>query len=450
MRQFQKRIGFMISSQTMIPNGGIGQFTKSFVKLMSSYNIKVDIITDKQPPASDFIEEIYAAGATMIYPEKPLPYTDHSAIYMFGDSYNYERMANFRTALIMALENNLYDSIVCNTYESVQVFLNTGLTDSIQMIAYTHLESQIFKDTKNPFLHSVNEMMRQQLNLTGITIGTQSIFNRLQFDDTVAQHLPIPLSEPDLLKEHNKPREGVLFIGRWEEGKNPELYLDLIQQTGLPARVMTSPNGARKFEERLAKISTDYKIKHSIIGKEKVDFITDCRVAFNPSTVESYGMAFQEQMIQLPTVAIEDQRWLRNFDSRCYFTCNKKNMTTTVMDLYHKYPTAESWYVAGALKHFQREEGEVFHKWNECFNDFTPRNSSVNTAAICKATTVKYRTYIEDLNRRIVCIDDIRSVLNNRHRFRVLYTEFDTWLTKDPMFVPVQEEVGLSLFEVIK
>ena len=241
-----------------------------------------------------------------------------------------------------------------------------------------------------------------------------------------------------------------MFIGRWEEGKNPELFLELIKQTGLPARVMTSSKGAQKFEERLTEMKADFKIKHSLIGKEKVDFITGCRVAFNPSTVESYGLAFLEQSIQLPTVALEDQRWLKNFDSRHYFTCNKKNMATTVMDLYHLYPTAKSWYATSTLKHFQREEDEVFHKWNSCFNDFVPHNSSINTAKICKSNTVKYHTYTEDLNREILCIDDIRSVLTNRHRFRVIYTEDDTWLTKDPAFVPVQEDIGLSLFEVVK
>jgi hypothetical protein len=46
-----------------------------------------------------------------------------------------------------------------------------------------------------------------------------------------------------------------------------------------------------------------------------------------------------------------------------------------------------------------------------------------------------------------VCIDDIRSVLTNRHKFRVIYTEKDTYLTKDPSFEPKEETQGLGLFE---
>ena len=298
MRTYDKRIGFLVSYQTLIPHGGIGQFAKGFCELMDSHNIKVDIITDKQPQDSEFTRSL---KANILAPLESLKYTDHSNIFMYGDTFCYERMVNFRNSIIEALEHNIYDAFVCNTYETVQVASTMGLEDVIQIIAYTHLESQIFKDTKNPFLHNTNDMMRKQLELYGITIGTQSKFNQLQF--TNAYHLPIPITEMGLLDEHHVPRQGVLFIGRWEEGKNPELYLNLIEQTKLPARVMTNSNGAKKFEDRFNKMGiTDYKIGVSIIGQEKVDFITSCRVAFNPSNVESYGMAFYEQMSQMPTV----------------------------------------------------------------------------------------------------------------------------------------------------
>lgn len=454
MRTFDKRIGFLVSYQTLIPNGGIGQFAKSFVELMTKHGIKVDILTDKAPRGedSDFITEIHAAGAEIRYPEKSLPYTDHSAIFMYGDSYCYERMINFRNVVIQALETNLYDAFVCNTYETVQVIQNLGLGDCIQTIAYTHLESQIFKDTKNPFLAGVNEMMRKQLELSGITIGTQSIFNKVQFENAV--HLPIPLSEKGLLEEHHVPREGVLFIGRWEDGKNPELFLDLIEQTKLPAKIMTSPNGARKFGERLHKLNAMYTIEHSIIGKRKVDFITSARVAFNPSTVESYGLAFMEQMIQLPTVALEGQRWTQNFDSKHFTLCNKKSMAKVVTDLYNQYPNAKAWYDMHPLTIHKARENDIFHKWNTCFNDFEPRKSNVSTAKICGHDTITYHKFVEDLNRKIICIDDIKSVLMNRHRFRVIYTDVDTYLTKDPTFNPSVPKVkdtatGMALFEVV-
>lgn len=439
MKTYTKRIGFIVSYQTLIPHGGIGQFTKSFCELMDAHDIKVDIITDKQPKDNEFTKTL---KANIIAPDDSMPYTNHSAIFMYGDTFCYERMANFRNAIIQALERNTYDAFICNTYESVQVASTMGLEDIIQIIAYTHLESQIFKDTKNPFLHNTNQVMRQQLTTNGIYIGTQSKFNQLQFDE--AYHLPIPITERSLLEKHNKPREGVLFIGRWEEGKNPELFIELIKQTKLAAKVMTSPNGVKKFEDQLKKIGVEYDVRASIVGKEKVDFITGCRVAFNPSTVESYGMAFYEQMIQMPTVVLEKQRWTSNFDDQYFFVANKKNIAEVVNMLYEKFPTAQTWYETGTLEKYNAVENNVFNKWYDCFNDFNPRQSNSSSAKICSETTVKLKDYITSLNRSVVCIDDIRSVLTNKHKFRVIYTDKDTYLTKDPNFIPEDEN---SLFE---
>ena len=443
MRTYDKRIGFLVSYQTLIPHGGIGQFTKSFCELMDQHNIKVDIITDKEPQDTEFVKSI---KANVIAPLESLKYTDHSNIFMYGDTFCYERMANFRTAIVEALEHNLYDALICNTYETVQVASTMGLEDVIQIIAYTHLESQIFNDTKNPFLYNTNVAMRHQLSLTNIDVGTQSKFNQLHLDES-SYHLPIPITERDLLTEHTGEREGILFVGRWEEGKNPELFIDLIEQTKLPAKVMTSPNGVKKFEDKLSKLGVKYDVRASIVGQEKVDFIKSSRIAFNPSTVESYGMAFYEQHIQLPTLVLENQRWTKNFNSNYFYTCTKKDMATKAKELYDVFERAERWYNLGSLQHAQDQEAGVFHKWMECFRNFQPKQSNSNTAKICNENTIKHVDFISDLNRSILCIDDVRSVLTNRHKFRVIYTDDNTYLTKDPSFEPIEEVEGLSLFE---
>jgi len=454
MRTYDKRIGFLVSYQTLIPHGGIGQFTKSFCELMDSHNIKVDIITDKMPDDDEFIQALKKT-ANIIAPDKSRVsvfeggdkkdtiYGRHSSIFMYGDTFCYERMANFRDAIVKSLEHNLYDAFVCNTYETVQVASTMGLEDVIQVIAYTHLESQIFKDTKNPFLYNTNVMMRQQLQTDNVFIGTQSTFNAAEIG---AYHLPIPISEQDLLKEHHKPREGILFVGRWEEGKNPELFLELIEQTKLPAKVMTSANGAKKFEERLKKIGVQYEIKVGIIGQEKVDFMTSARIAFNPSIVESYGMAFYEQHIQLPTLVLENQRWTKNFNGDYFYTCTKKDMAERAKQLYGSFEKAETWYNLGSLDHAKHQEAKAFHKWNSCFSEFTSKQSNSSTAKILQNETVKYSDFIRDLGRKIICIDDCRSALTNRSKFRVIYTDDDTYLSKDPSFEPQEETTGASLF----
>ena len=80
-------------------------------------------------------------------------------------------------------------------------------------------------------------------------------------------------------------------------------------------------------------------------------------------------------------------------------------------------------------------------------NDYECKKSNTNTAKICNETTIKHVDFISDLNRSIICIDDVRSILTNKHKFRVIYTDDDTYLTKDPSFEPEEETEGLSLFE---
>jgi len=446
MKFYTKRIGFIISYQTLVPHGGIGQFAHSFIKLMSDNNIKVDIITDKKPADSDFVNSFIESGIQIIYPDSSLIYKDHSNIFQFGDSYCYERMANFRNAIIKALTNNMYDMFVCNTYESIQVASTLNLEDVIQIVAYTHLESQIFKDTKNPFVHNVNVMMRKQLEVEGLTVGTQSEFNKNHLDNAV--HLPIPLSEADLLDAYKGKRSGVLFVGRWEKQKNPDVFVDLIKKTNLPARVMTSAKSAIKFKQAFEKEKIkDFEIVSGLLGKEKVDFIKKSRVAFNPSTVESYGLAFLEQMIQLPTVALDNMRWTSNFDSRFFFTCRKSTMPKVIQDLYEKFPTGEDYLKTGALNFYKQQEAKVFVKWKECIYNFESKQSNRDNATICKHKNVSVYDYYKNiLNREQICIDDVRSILTNRQKFQFIYTDTNTYITTDPNWIPEEETESLFIF----
>lgn len=432
-----KRIGFVISSQTLIPHGGIGQFAKSFCGLMTQHGHQVDIITDKAPAYADFAGE---CSKNIIYPTDPYRYTDHVSMFAHEDTYCYERMANFRNAILKAFEQNLYDVLICNTFETVQVAATMGIDDLVQIIAYTHLASQIFSDHgNNPFQKNTNRWMKEQLKLSGITVGTQSAFNKesLGLD---AWHLPIPLSEPGLLKKYVGPREGVLFIGRWESAKNPELFIDLIDKTKLPARVMTSPSGVKKFENALQNINAVYDVRGGITGEEKVQFISSSRLAFNPSVVESFGMAFQEQMIQLPTVVLENQRWTKNFQRYFFFDTDKKSAAEEVSAAYAHFEDPETWYNLKNLAFATEDEAQIMDRWQKCFDSFIPKQTKSDSARILEHDTIKYAEHIESLGRKVLTIDDIRSVAGNRHKFNVVYTQTNTYLSKDPGFTPDEEK----------
>jgi hypothetical protein len=121
-------------------------------------------------------------------------------------------------------------------------------------------------------------------------------------------------------------------------------------------------------------------------------------------------------------------------------------MAELVTQLYNEYPTAEKYYALGSLSHFRSLEDSVFRKWSECFQEFDGRKSNSNTAKICQQETIQYTEFIKDLDRSLICIDDARSVLTNKHKFRVIYTDDDTYLTKNPSFEPTEEAAGASLF----
>jgi hypothetical protein len=122
-------------------------------------------------------------------------------------------------------------------------------------------------------------------------------------------------------------------------------------------------------------------------------------------------------------------------------------MAQRANELYESFEKAETYYNLGALKHFNFMEKHVIHKWNTCFNEFEPKLSNSNTAKICNETTTTVRDFITSLGRNTICIDDIRSILSNKHKFRVIYTDNDTYLAKDPDFEPSEEVTGEGLFQ---
>lgn len=446
---YNKRIAFVISTQGLKPHGGIGQFALGFVREMTKANVKVDIIIDLYNPKKngEFMQTLKNYGASFIYTDS-MSYSKHNATYMFGgDSYNLERQINFRNAMLKALETNLYDSIICNSHESYRVISEMGLEKCIQIINYTHYETQVFSGvTTDPFLESVRESMLLA-NQTDNVVGTQSQFNA---DACNGVELPIFTSEPALLQKYDYERKGVLFIGTNEDRKGAKTFLEVIKATGLPAKILTNAPGAKKFEASLKEIGAEYEIKTSIIGQEKVDFIASARVALNVAIGESFGMAFQEQLMQLPTVGLSDMRWLNNHPSKYYFDANKNDLSILVEQLYNEFPTAESYYATGALEYYQQRETQIAKMWIDTFDSFNSIQSTSSKAGILQHSTIKYSDYITSLNRDDCCIDDFRSVYTNKHKYRVIHTDSDTWLTTDADFVApeaVSTAQSANLFE---
>jgi glycosyltransferase involved in cell wall biosynthesis len=448
MRIYNKRIAFMISDQHFIPHGGIGSFAKGFTEMCGRIGWKVDIILDKAPNNDKFKELIESLGANTIWPLEPLRYTNHVATFAFSDTINFEKIINFRTALLEAFEENIYDMIVCNTQEAMTAAYAMTVNKYIPVVFYTHLHSMIFRDSQGSdvFLDSYHNFYNKHMEFTDIIIGTQSqknIDELTKFGASNCQLLRMPMSERGLLERYTGKREGVLFIGRWEEGKNPEAYIRVMKESGLPCRVMTNESGRKKFEKAFAEAGiTDYTIKAGITGQEKVDFITQSDTFFMPSLRENYPFAFLECLGHMPCVVLDTQDWSDNFDGQYFHKVNIKNASELIKTIYGNDQ------LSTALDYVKKLDDEVAQGWIKFVYDFNSKRSNTNSAKINSYDTVKYRDYIKDLQRKHLAREDFESVLSNKKKFNaIVYTDNDTYLSKDPQFVPTEEETSTSLFE---
>jgi glycosyltransferase involved in cell wall biosynthesis len=446
MKIYNKRIMFMISSQHLIPHGGLGSFAKSFTEMANDLNWQVDLVLDKKP-MHKFHEVVRELGVNIIYPDEPLLYDQHQGTYAFADCINFEQIANFRRSMLVAFTQNIYDMVVCNTQESMSAAYSLDLGKYIPIVFYTHQPGMVTREQKNKdvFLEPYHEFYNKHLEFKGITVGTQSERNKTNLHSYGAKEvevLPMPMSERGLLEFNTGPREGVLYIGRYEPRKNPEAFIQVIKETGLSAKIMTNSNGAKKFKAQFEKYGiTNYEIATEIVGEEKVNFIKGCKLHYNPSFSENYPFVFYECLTQLTCVVNDVQDWADNFDSQYYTVTTQKNAAKVIAELYEQdVNDAGSKYIASLHKRAE-------NKWEDFLNNFVSKTSSTNAAKINQEHTTKYRDFIEKLNRNFVSQEDIVSVLSNRHKFAVKYTKSDTWLSKDPQFVPVADSNPISLFE---
>lgn len=441
MKTYDKRVAFCISDQHVIPHGGIGQFAKGFVEMAGRLNWKVDLILDKAP-TNNFCSLIESFGANVVYPDMPLKYSEHVGIFAFNESINFEKSINFRNSLMKALATNIYDMIVCNTWEAMLATHLLGVTANIPTVFYTHHESMVFRSNrkeKGVFSQACNEFANKLIEFDDVIVGTQSDRNNTELlnegiKNTVV--LGMPMTERKLLEKYEGETEGVLWLGRWEKLKNPEAFIKLIKETGLPARVMTNANGKKKFEAEFAAAGiTNYKIASGVVGEEKVEFIRSSRVHYNTSLRESYGFAFIECLAHMPCFVLDKADWANNFDTSKFTFVSEKQAAEKIKKAYENSSSGELDYVRGIDSLAQEQ-------WADIMINSEWQKSSSNAAKINEVETTKYSKFIVDLDRKALAIEDITSVLTNRHKFNIIYTDKDTYLTKDKDFVPVEEDTN--------
>lgn len=426
---FNKRIGFLISSQHLIPHGGIGQFAKGFAEMCQRLGYMVDIIMDQSPTKNSLVTHLESLpNVSFVHEPGEWQGLRHQKIHAFSESINYERVMKFRDSLMRAMQTRLYDTFIINTPEALFSTYALGIQEHVQTVFYTHNENLVFPNNafKGVFNDIYDPMILNMCKVPGLYIGTQTQLNATEMytaHKILASFLPMPIPERSLLESSSRvEKSGVLFIGRWEDRKNPKEFIKLIADTKLPAKVMTNSNGASKFKAALDDIGATYEIRESIVGQEKVDFVKSAKVFFMPSKSESYGFALMEAIGHTNAVVLSDYEWHKNFDGRHINVCSKKQAADTVLRLYNEDISDAK------LEYIKSVDADCDARWQTFIESFVCKQSTSSAATICKSSSTFVKDFIDGLGR-FASIEDLISIYGNKHRFSVHHTIDGTWLS---------------------
>jgi glycosyltransferase involved in cell wall biosynthesis len=345
-----KRVLFIINRMNFRASSGHGIFMKGVVETLLEKGHCIDVICDGEPE-TNFLEKY---GINIYTPDKKdrLAYSKHAPLYQFEDAFNFEKSANYRFGIVKAMSNHMYNLIICNDTESAFVCYQMGLHKYIKIASYVHecatinpeLKSGVFKDC---YYDLINKMMFWP----EITTLVQTDQNKNKLLDKFS-NFPLDLNitvQPYPLTDSNsqniKDTEGILFIGRYEERKNPEAFIkvlaDIKSKYGveLKANVMTRTSHVKKFEADFAAIGhTNFEIVSDVVGEEKAKIIQKSRVAFMPYKNESFGIAVLEALRYMPTVVLDKYDWHYNFKSFSnYIVANHKEVADVIWSTYNTY-----------------------------------------------------------------------------------------------------------------
>jgi hypothetical protein len=162
------------------------------------------------------VRVVKSLGANIVYPGDSLKYSDHTATFAFTDTINFEKIVNFRKAILKAFEENIYDMIVCNTQESMSAAYAMTVHKYIPVVFYTHLHSMIFRESKGSdvFLDTYHNFYNKHMEFDDIVIGTQSQKNVKELNKHSVKNavvLGLPMTERGLL-EHIWVIDGEFYL----------------------------------------------------------------------------------------------------------------------------------------------------------------------------------------------------------------------------------------------
>lgn len=439
-----KRVAFIINRMNFRRSSGHGIFMKGVVETLLQKNHCIDIICDGEPE-ENFLAEY---KINVYYPEKQdrLSYGRHSNLFQFADSFNFEKSINFRTALTKALSTHVYDLVICNDTESAFVCYQMELYKHMRVTSFAHecasinpeLGAGVFKDC---YYNLIEQMMYFPITTLIQTNQNKSkLLPKLPFSNPNLYVQPYPLT--DSANVYSLEQDGLLFIGRHEDRKNPGMYIKVLADikakygVELKAKVLTRSAHVKKFEADFASIGhTNYEIKADVVGEEKAKMIQSAKVAFMPYKNESFGIAVLEALRFLPTVVLDKYNWHYNFSSFSnYIVANSKDVADTIWNAYNNFVVDKSRVELDFTQYKVDYENALLNLVEDPFDRVKaqqePRNRLYTKLKENKGVWISLEEYFKTENSKgtIYLTSDVESIYTNSNWYQVLQTNETTYL----------------------
>lgn len=441
-----KRVGFIINRMNFRASSGHGVFMKGVTETLIKNGHCIDIISDGVPE-SNFLSPL---GVNVYIPPTAnrLAYTKHNTLFQFEDTFNFEKAINFREALTVALSKHVYDLIICNDTESAFVCHQMGLHNFIKIASYAHecasinpsLGEGVFKDSYYAlidhmmFWPEITTLLQTEQNKTVLLDKLKTESDRLH---VVIQ--PYPLTDSD--NQSVSTKDGLLFIGRHEDRKNPAEFMAVLKTIKekhgieIKANVMTRSAHVKKFIDDFAAINhTNYEIVSDVLGTEKAEFIQKSKIAFMPYRNESFGIAVLEALRYMPTVVLDKYNWHYNFKSFSnYISAPSKSVADVIWDAYNNFKIDES-KVEIEFSNYQEKYESALLTLLENTPVATakqePRFRLYQYLVANQGKWVHLGNYFKTQNSKevIYLTSDIDPIYMNRNWFETTHTIADTYL----------------------
>ena len=439
-----KRVAFLINRMNFRPSSGHGIWMKGVVETLLSRGHFIDIICDGEPE-ENFLAEY---KVNVYYPDKQdrFSYGKHSNLFQFEDSFNFEKSINFRTALVKALTSHVYDLIICNDTESAFVCYQMELYKHVQVASYAHecasinpeLGAGVFKDC---YYDLIEKMMYFPIKTLIQTKQNESkLLPKLPYSNPNLYVQPYPLTDSNVV--YNLEQDGVLYIGRHEDRKNPGMYIkvlaDIKSKYGveLKAKVLTRSAHVKKFEEDFASIGhTNYEIKADVVGEEKARLIQSAKVAFMPYKNESFGIAVLEALRFMPTVVLDKYDWHYNFQTFSnYIVADSKEVAEIVWLAYNTRKVdkeaVELEFAQYKVDYENALLDLVESKYHSESSSTEPRFRFYTKMKEKKGKWVSIKDFFKTENTKgtVYLTSDIETMYLNRSWYQILHTNEDSYL----------------------